>query len=189
MDDEPECAVESSDDGDVDVSDHGVGRKYLESLPPGSVVAYRGEPSAVELSLLRYSMNEDRQLRFDSAISDLVHGLRAMSSQERASLLSRLSAAAVADDVAVPIETDDLPFLKKDRSLRGNVGDCGAVGRGSRAGGADGARGSAASVGFWLCCVLPHAAPDQPTSFGATNRQAWCFSARGLATLAAIRST
>jgi hypothetical protein len=48
--------------------DYGVGRDYLGTLPSGAAVAYRGEPTAVELALLRYRLDEQGRQRFGESI-------------------------------------------------------------------------------------------------------------------------
>ena len=88
---------------------YGVGRTYLESLPAGSVVAYRGEPTAIELAMLRYSMDTEREVQFESTVSDVVRHLRAMTQQQRQTLLTRLGSAAEEDGTNAPIVTEDYP--------------------------------------------------------------------------------
>jgi hypothetical protein len=92
---------------------YGVGRTYLESLPAGSVVAYRGEPTAIELAMLRYSMDTERQVQFESTVSDVVHHLRAMTQQQRQTLLTRLGSAAEEDGTNAPIVTEALPQFSR----------------------------------------------------------------------------
>jgi len=86
---------------------YGVGKDYLDSMPPGSVVAFRGEPSAMELAMLRYSLDEGKRRQFDESIARAVDWTRRMTAQERAELLARLTAAAP-DDAPVVIPTEEV---------------------------------------------------------------------------------
>jgi hypothetical protein len=54
-------------------------------------------------------MDTERQVQFESTVSDVVHHLRAMTRQQRQMLLTRLRSAAEKDGTNAPIVTEDYP--------------------------------------------------------------------------------
>ncbi|MEU1245522.1 hypothetical protein ACFYP0_04720 [Micromonospora arida] len=85
----------------------GVGDGLLESLPPGAVVAYRGEPSASERAMLCWPMSEQDRLSFASGIESTSSRLQGMTGDDLDRFIGELNQATLRLRLDLEIEDEE----------------------------------------------------------------------------------
>lgn len=101
----------------------GVGHELLESLPPGAVVAYRGEPTASERAMLCWPMSEQERDQFASAIARVGDRLQTMNNDEVERFLNDLGRKTEELGLTRDVPPEEVPGsqdLPEERSVGTN---------------------------------------------------------------------